>query len=451
MFVNREKETDRIKQALGRKKPQLIVIYGRRRCGKSTLIKHVLPSKAIYFSADTRETPLQIAAFALQAEKNIPGFSKPAYPDWESFFISLDHALKEKTIVCIDEFPYLVRNRPELPSILQKIIDNHDNRQYHLVLCGSAQQMMHSMVLDSSAPLYGRCDEIIKIRPMAIRHMKDYFSITSKEAIMEYGVWGGVPRYWEIRKEYETFTDAIKHNILDQNGVLFEEPERLFSDELRTSVQAYSVLSLIGAGIHRVSEISARLGKPATQLSRILGFLINLGYIRRETPYGASLRSTKKGLYKIDDPFLHFYFAFLLPNKSRLELGMLDQVWDAIEANYDQYLSMIWENLCRKAVPFLEIEGLQFNPAARWWGGGLNKQAMEIDIVALSTDKQTLLIGEAKWSDQDQLNEAVESLKLKEQNIPFPRPARIIKAVFQKAAATHPEALVFSPDDIVNT
>lgn len=128
---------------------------------------------------------------------------------------------------------------------------------------------------------------------------------------------------------------------------------------------------------------------------------------------------------------------------------MLDLIWKEIEAKHDHYLSMIWEDLCRKAVPFLEIEGMQFNPAARWWGGGLNRQAMEIDIVALSTDKQTLLIGEAKWSDHDQLNEVVESLKQKEQNIPFPKPARIIKVVFQKEAAIHLDALVFSPDDVM--
>jgi len=450
MFVNREKEIARIQQSLEREKPQLIVVYGRRRCGKSTLLHQVLPSSAIYFSADMREAPLQIAAFARQIALIIPGFSTPEYPNWESLFLSLDNGLREKTIVCIDEFPYLVKNSPELPSILQKIIDNQKHRQYHLILCGSSQQMMHSMVLDSASPLYGRCDEIIRIRPMRIMHLQDYFSISSTDAVWEYGVWGGIPRYWEIRKQYDTFAQAVKNSILDQNGLLYEEPERLFLDEMRTSVQAYSVLSLIGAGVHRLSEIAARSGKPATQLSRILGLLINLGFIRREVPFGEPERSSKKSLYKIDDPFLHFYFTFLLPNRSRLEFDMIDQVWTEIEANYTHYLSMIWEDLCRKAIPSLEIEGKRFNPASRWWGGGIHKQAMEIDILALSTDKKALLIGEAKWSNKDLLGEAVESLCLKEKNIPFSKPPKIIKAVFQKAPASHPDVFVFTPDDIVS-
>ena len=190
--------------------------------------------------------------------------------------------------------PYLVKNSPELPSILQKIIDENANNNYHLILCGSSQQMMHSMVLDISSPLYGRCDEIMQIKPMTIYDMKDFLSISSIEAVINFGVWGGVPRYWEIRKNSDTFEEAIKKSILDQNGILYEEPERLFSDEMRTSVQAFSILSLIGAGVHRLSEIAGRMGKPATQLSRILAFLIQQGYIKRELPFGESTRSTKK-------------------------------------------------------------------------------------------------------------------------------------------------------------
>jgi AAA+ ATPase superfamily predicted ATPase len=450
MFVNRKKEIERLQQSLLRNKPQLIVVYGRRRCGKSTLLRHVLPESAIYFSADLRDVPLQIRAFATQIDKLIPGFSKPVYPDWEAVLVSLNTALPEPTVLCIDEFPYLVKNSPELPSIIQKIVDE-GGLSHHLILCGSSQQMMYSMVLDSAAPLYGRCDEIIRIKPMTIRNMQDFLSISSSEAVREFAIWGGVPRYWEIRKQSVDYRDAIRRNVLDQNGILYEEPERLFLDEMRTSVQAFSILSLIGAGVHRLSEISGRLGKPATQLSRMLSFLIKQGYIRREIPFGESPKSSKKSLYKLDDPFLDFYFTHLIPNKSRLEFDLIDQVWDDIQKRYDHYVSGIWEEICRKVIPFVEINRKQFNPASRWWGTGLNKKPMEVDIVAESMDSSTILVGEVKWSDSTSINELKELLDRKCENLPFTNKKNVVKVLFlkQKPKVLVAGLHVFDPDDVL--
>ncbi|GAB6057131.1 ATP-binding protein [Desulfonatronum parangueonense] len=433
MFVNREREIMRLKQALGREKACLIVVYGRRRCGKTTLLRHVLPKNAIYFAADQRDQTLQIAALARQADKLVPGFGKPAYPDWESLFTSLNLALQERASLCIDEFPYLVKNCPELPSIIQRLVDAKTLR-YHLILCGSSQQMMHGMVLDGVSPLYGRSDEVLRVKPMGISHLKAYLDVDAIDAVREFGVWGGVPRYWEIRKQVGGFADAVKNNILDQFGVLHEEPERLFYDEMRTSTQAYSVLCLIGAGCHRVSEIAGRLGKPATHLSRLLGVLIDLGYVRRELPFGESVRSTKKTLYKIDDPFLNFFFTFLVPNKSRLEFGLVDQVWGDIIRQYDQYLSGTWEHLCRSAVPFLEFDEKRFNPSTRWWGAGLDGKAMELDLVAESVDQSTLLIGEAKWSDMGNLDALCGELERKVGQVPFVKGRKVITALFVKKA-----------------
>jgi len=451
MFVNRKIEIARLQQAFGKDKPQLVVVYGRRRCGKSTLLREILQQDSIYFAADLREKPLQIGALAKQIEKLIPGFSKPVYPDWESLLDSFNRSLRNRITLCLDEFPYLVKNSPELPSVIQRIVDENGHQNYHLIICGSSQQMMYSLALDTSSPLYGRSDEIIRIKPMEIDDLKEFLQITSLEAVAEYGIWGGVPRYWEIRNQHSHFESAVKQNLLDRNGVLYEEPERLFSDEMRTSVQAFSVLSLIGAGCHRMSEIAGRLEKPATQLSRLMGFLTDLGYVRREIPYGEPIRSAKKSLYKIDDPFLNFYFTFLVPNKSRLEFGLVDQVWKEISYGYDQYLSGIWEELCRKSIPFIEIDGLRFNPAARWWGNGLDGKPMKIDLVAESTDHSVVLIGEVKWSDKISREEINTSLNYKYHNAPFARPGRFIKVLFsmRTPSTAHPELIHYGPGDIV--
>ncbi len=306
-FVNRNKETERIGRALSSDKPVLIVVYGRRRCGKSTLMRRLLTEKDVYFAADLREPSLQIEALAKSIDPIVTGFSAVTYPDWESLFLNLNNTIKSKTTVCLDEFPYLVKNSPELPSVLQKIVDDKIHRNFNIILCGSSQQMMHSMTLDSTSPLYGRSDEVLRVNPMNVAYLKEYLDVSDEDAIAEFGVWGGVPRYWEIRKSLTSLEEAIKYQLINPDGILYEEPSRLFLDEMRTSMQASSVLSLIGGGSHRISEIGGRMGKPATQLSRILSVLIDLGYVKRELPFEESLKSTKKSLYKNADTFMHFY------------------------------------------------------------------------------------------------------------------------------------------------
>jgi AAA+ ATPase superfamily predicted ATPase len=213
--------------------------------------------------------------------------------------------------------------------------------------------MMRGLVLDSHAPLYGRADEIMQIRPMSVNHMRMFLGLSAIDAITEYSIWGGVPRYWEIRKASTSLDQALKEQVFNQYGLLTDEPERLFSDEVRTSVQAFTLLSLIGSGSHRLSELAGRSGKPSTHLSGALAFLTELRYIRREIPFGESLRSTKRSLYKIDDPFLNFYFTFVVPEKSRIDLGLSSQVFKEVKKRLSQYTSVVWEELCRRAVPLL--------------------------------------------------------------------------------------------------
>lgn len=318
MFVNRETEITRLKKVMGNETAQLIVVYGRRRSGKSTLLKRIMDDDTIYFSADMREAPLQIKALSVRIEDLIPGFSEPVYPGWDSLFRALNRSLQKRITLCIDEFPYLVKNSPELPSLLQNIHDDGAHSNYNLILCGSSQMMMHDMVLNKKAPLYGRAGEIMKINPMSVHHLMDFLGLTPEEAVREYSVWGGIPRYWEIRKSSGSLEEAIEYNVVNPYGLLSDEPERLFSDEIRTSVQAFTMLTLIGSGCHRISEIAARMEKPATHLSGVLAFLNELKYIRREIPFGKSLRSTKKSLYKINDPFLNFWFTFVAPDKVAL-------------------------------------------------------------------------------------------------------------------------------------
>jgi uncharacterized protein len=231
---------------------------------------------------------------------------------------------------------------------------------------------------------------------------------------------------------------------------LTDEPERLFSDEIRTSVQAFTLLSLIGSGCHRLSELAARIGKPATHLSGALAFLTELQYIRREVPFGESLRSTKRSLYKIDDPFLNFYFTFIVPEKSRIDLGLSSKVLDEIKKRMPQYTSTIWEELCRRSVPFIIKDG-KFNPASRWWGKGINGAPLEIDVVSESTDKKNLLVGEAKWTEKTDVTRDADEIIKKSANLPIVYKHKIMPVLFvkHKPAVTPPGILIFGPEEII--
>jgi len=185
-------------------------------------------------------------------------------------------------------------------------------------------------------------------------------------------------------------------------------------------------------GCHRLSEIAGRLEKPATQLNRLLNMLIDLAYIKREIPYGTSVKSSKRSLYKISDPFMNFYFTFIVPNKSRLEYGFIEQIWEEISGRFNHYISGIWEDLCRQAVPNLSINSNSFLPAQRWWGNGIDEKPVEIDVVAESVDKSQLLIGEVKWVDSISISSAYNQLKAKAQKLPFTQNQKIIYILFLK-------------------
>lgn len=451
MFVNRNTEIERLIQALGSGKGRLIVVYGRRRCGKSALLRKIMDDSFVYFSADMSESPLQIKALSERMEKAVPGFAGPVYNSWDVLFRSFNSALKKHVTLCIDEFPYLVKNSPELPSVLQNLADDRGHDNFNIILCGSSQAMMKGMVLDSNAPLYGRAHEILRIDPMQVGNLKEFLGLNAVDAVTEFSIWGGVPRYWEIRKESGSLDEALSRHVVNPYGLLADEPERLFADEVRTSVQAYTLLALIAAGCHRLTEMASRVGKPATHLSGILSFLTGLKYIRRELPWGESVRSTKKTLYKIDDPFLRFWFTFVVPERSRIEAGLTGQVMKRINKELPGYVSAEWENLCRRAVPFLGLPG-EFEPGSRWWGRTTDGTITEVDVVALSSDGKALLIGECKWSDDQDAGKTAEELQAKIKALPMAPRHKVIPALFlKKKPENSPKGfLIFTPGDVVD-
>ena len=451
-FVDRIDETARLRDALAREKPSLVVIYGRRRLGKSTLIRRVLSDSDVYFLADRSEGQHQRILLAKVSAQVFPDFDKLTYPDWESLFRAVNYRTDKRFTLCLDEFPYLVEQSPELPSVLQKLVDEKQLK-YNLVLCGSSQNMMYGLFLDSTAPLYGRADEIMRLTPIRLPYIQEALRLDAVSAIEEYAVWGGVPRYWELRESRNSLDDALWHNILSVNGTLYEEPVKLFQDDVKDIVKTSTIMSYIGSGANRLSEIATRCDEPATNLSRPLKKLINLGFLEKDIPFGIEEKNAKKSLYKIADPFMAFYYQFVVPNRSFIELGRRLPLEQALAAHFSEYVSMHWEKLCRDAVTGNMVNGIVYGKAKRWWGPVLNKdkkpEQVEFDVIAESLDKKYLLVGECKWTTQENGKQLTAELLSKAPMLPFAKNYKILPVLFLKNAPKDDVGNSMLPENIV--
>ncbi len=453
MWVNR------IETALSREKRQFIVLYGRRRIGKSTLLQKVLDrrSEYIYYMCDMTSETNQRFQFATFAAQVVPNFDQATYPSWEMLFTLLSQQLQSRTVVCIDEFPYLVKNCPALPSILQRLIDSK-TLKFDLIICGSSQQLMQGFVMDAQEPLYGRADEIIKMDPIPASFIQQALQCDARQAVEEYAVWGGVPRYWELRLDYPDLKTAVSQLLLRPQGTLLAEPERLLRDDMRETVQANTILATIGNGANKISEIAARAGKNANNITEPLSRLRELGYIRREIPFGDDEKKSKRGIYRINDPLLDFQFKFIAPFRSYIELGKGNIVMDIIANRFSEYAGACWENLCRDFVSGNIIEGITYKMASRWWGKIFPDKTtepegkmVELDVLAESFDGKHLLIGECKWTTKEDAAKLQHKLEWIAQFLPFKKEKQNVHIFLflKEEPVNRTTDNIFLPEDIL--
>lgn len=452
-LFDRQEERSRLLRLIARPEGSLAVLYGRRRCGKSRLLHDVLPpDRTVHYVGDDREASLQRAGLAKEMGWLLGGFERVDYPDWETLFDRFWSSAPAGTILVLDELPALVSQSPEIPSLLQKRIDHQAERGIHLVVAGSSQRMMQDLVLDRAAPLYGRAREISKIRPLRPGWIVDALAPGAPAAAVEaFALWGGVPRYWELAADHADSNEALRDLVLNPLGPLYEEPLRILRDGLRDTTQASSILSLIGAGCSRPSEIAGRLGKPVSSMARPLQRLLEMELIVRQTPFGEPPQRSKKVLYRIADPFLRTWFRFVEPNRSRLEARLVDLVAAELEEPWRQHVAETWEELARASVPLLALHGKTWGPAARWWGRGLDRQPIELDVVAESIDGEALLVGEVKWSRLDDPGAELERLGRKVENFPLAAGRRVHRVFWclDGGGDTGHDAVVVWPGEVL--
>ena len=293
----------------------------------------------------------------------------------------------------------------------------------------------------------------MRLAPIRLLYIQEALSLNAMNAIEEYAVWGGVPRYWELRENRSSLDDALWRNILSVNGTLYEEPIKLFQDDVKDIVKTSTIMSYIGTGANRLSEIAARCNEPATNLSRPLKKLVDLGFLEKDIPFGIDEKNAKKSLYKIADPFMAFYYQFVVPNCSFIELGRRLPIEQTLNAHFSEYVSMQWEKLCRDAVTGNLVGGMVYGKAKRWWGSVLNEdkkpEQVEFDVMAESLDKKYLLVGECKWTTQENGKQLTTELLRKAILLPFAQNYTIVPVLFLKNAPKDDARNAILPKDII--
>jgi uncharacterized protein len=401
-FINRLAELDRLDRIVGADQVALAVVYGRRRIGKTRLLlEWCHRHDGLYTVADQSSAEIQRRYFSQALATRLPGFDEVEYRDWRSL---LDRLAREASAarwqgpLVLDELPYLVLAAPELPSVLQRWVD-HEAKHARLTIAvaGSSQRMMQGLVLAPDTPLYGRAREILDLGPLDPTHLPEVLALRrATEMIEAFAAWGGVPRYWELARDVGgSVARQIEDLVLDPLGPLHREPDRLLLEELPAAPDLRPVLDVIGGGAHRLSEIAARLNRPATSMSRPLARLQEMGLVRREVPFGESERSGKRSLYRIADPFTRLWFRVVAPHRGLLAASNQEtrrQLWQRFWAGL---CAEAWEEFCRLRLTGLpDPPGGPWGPAARWWWGN----QPEWDLVSESFDTTRLILGEAKWS-----------------------------------------------------
>ncbi len=402
-FLDRKQEIRRLDAALHRPR-SFVVIWGRRRVGKSRmLIEWARREKGLYVVADQSSARIQRRYFSSAVGTRFAGFEEAEYPNWGMMFRRLDREAARvgwRGPLIIDEFPYLVAAEREISATLQNWLDS-PSRQIAVVVSGSSIRMMKNAILNQSSPLYGRATEAFPLNPLRPGYLADAFpSISPRELVSIYAVFGGMPRYLELASEHGgNLEDAVDDLILDPKAPLHREPDRILEMETPTAMPLRPILDVIGNGAHRLSEIAGRLGRQASGLSASLATLMEMEMIRRETPFGSDPKSGKRSLYQIADPFLRFWFRVVAPNRSLLADAPVTTrrlCWEKHRVSLEAHA---WEELCRMAVPQLHAlvpiiaDKGPFGIAQRYW----YRDDRELDIVAQSLTGSDILLGEAKW------------------------------------------------------
>ncbi len=408
MFYCRENELKKMNQRYASGGFECIIVYGRRRVGKTALIRRFCEGKpTIYFSAlleETEKENLKTLSRAIGAYKNGDVLTSPEYRNFDDAFAEITRlAMKEKLIFVIDEYPYLAKAAPTISSRLQHLIDHvWSETSLYLILCGSSMSFMENQVLGYESPLYGRRTAQFKIEPMTYRETAVFNpDLNAEQNAYVYGITGGIPHYINKLNVRGDLKQALLDNLFDPSAYLFEEPSNLLKQELREPAIYNAIITAIAEGHTRMSEIAVKVGMESSACSKYISVLLSLDILKKVTP--VTEKPGRKTIYGISDPFFRFWYRFVPQNITAIASGRIEQIYDrAVISQMPDYMGLIFEKMCREYLLFYDnAPDVQIVDIGEWWGTDeKEKKQVQIDIVATTPIKNEFLIGSCKFRNE---------------------------------------------------
>jgi len=418
-FVGRSRELEVLNNLWSSEKARLLILYGRRRVGKTRLLTHWLQShgkEGLYWVAEPASALTQLRSFSqalmsfIDPEAEVP--NDFTFASWELAFRQLAlHAQTRRVALFIDEVTYLIDVNPDFVGILQKAWDRWlSDANLLLALAGSQMGLMRKHLLDYEAPLHGRATAQMQLPPLPYGTTKEYFpAYDAADRVTLYAMWGGVPAYWERMDASLPIMENLRRNILPAHAWTIDESRILLQDFITDLHNYVGIMRAIADGQQAISEISERTGLTSSKASFYLSVLRDTGFVMRQVPVTQLGTDSRRGRYFVTDPYLRFFYRFMSAYQSKLALGQTQQLLEIIQEELPPFIGHnTWQELCREwlllASAHDEIPVAVDDVGSEW------AKNYTVDVVGISSRHKSLVLGDAHWQDGQQGVEAVEDL-----------------------------------------
>lgn len=407
MFLCREQELSTLNKRYQKNTFECMIIYGRRRVGKTSIINEFSKDKpTIFFSAlnASAQENLEALSQAIHSYSNPDAVDAPIYPNLDSALNAITElAKKERLIFVIDEYPYLAKADASISSRLQHLIDHvWEKGNLFLILCGSSMSFMENQVLGYESPLYGRRTGQMKIQALTYKEMTAFNpQLTPEQQALVYGITGGIPHYINKLNVQNNIDEALLENLFNTSSYLYEEPENLLKQELREPAVYNSIITAIAGGASRPNEISTKVGIESAICAKYLKVLLELGILTKTTPI--TEKFGKKTIYRIEDNFFRFWYRFVPQNISAISSGRFPQIYEqAVKKHIPTYMGLVFEKMCRDYLLRYEtFYPILLSEIGEWWGSDAKtKKEVQIDIVGTSAENDEYIIGSCKFKNE---------------------------------------------------